>query len=199
MMDRGQKTLQHIGGAEADTAGVDAGVTAEIFLLVHIPIDEQMHPVFPIVGQTHDGDGSRRQIQIVPHMIFIRKGKAGASDLGGQFLGFERLVPGHQEQIKGAPVAVAQKQVLTHPCAEGAVDGGAGLHSEGGLVIDPIVGEGQGIQQGIAGLLLGDAGFVVGIAAVDGHSVSPIRGFLDMVAHFTKKCKKKAEGNLHPR
>jgi hypothetical protein len=131
-------------------------------------------------------------------MILVREGKAGASDLGGQLLGFERLVPGHQEQIKGAPVAVAQKQVLTHPGAEGAVDGGAGLHSEGGLVIDPIVGDGQGIQQGIAGLLLGDAGFVVGISAVDGHSVSPIRGFLDMVAHLSKKSKKKWKEIYNP-
>ena len=106
-------------------------------------------------------------------MVFIGKGKAGAHDLGRQFLGFEGLVPGHEKKIEGASVAVAQKQIFAHFCAEYGIDLGAGLHRKGRSVVDPIVGDTQGIEQGIARLLLGNTGCVVGIAVEDGHNVAP--------------------------
>ena len=175
VMDGREKTLYHIGRAQSDAAGVDTGMTAEILLLVYVPIDEQLYPAFPIIGQSHHRNGARCQIQIVPHMIFIRERKAGAHDLGRQLFGLKGLVSRHQKKIKSAAVAVAQKEIFAHLGAEYRVDLGAGLHRKSALVVDPIVGDAEGIQEGIAGLLLRNTVFIVGIAVGDVHSVSPYK------------------------
>ena len=61
--DGGQKLVQNIPGAKLQTGSVDAGMAAYVFAGNHIFVYQKLHPVFFIVHEAQEGDGSGCEIQ----------------------------------------------------------------------------------------------------------------------------------------
>ena len=167
MAHGGDDFFHQICGLEPQGRGVDAGMTADILTLQHILVDEQLDMVVMVVHQTHDTQGAGGDVQIFLHIAVVGKAQAGGADLLGQGAGLEDLVAGEHQQIEGGVLAVAQQQILADGGLQHFVDGGAGFHGHGGLVVDALVGDVQGVQQIIdpdflgkpSGTIRGTAGY----------------------------------------
>ena len=68
----------------------------------------------------------------------------------------------HKQQVKGGLLPVAQHQVLADGGAQVFLNGHTVLDGIGGVVVHPVIGDAQLVQQVIAGQLLGDASGGVG-------------------------------------
>ena len=66
----------------------------------YILINQQPDPVFLIVHQAQDRDGTRRKVHELFHEIRFPKGKAGASNLFGKHGGLELFIPWHEKQVE---------------------------------------------------------------------------------------------------
>ena len=71
-----------------------------------------------------------------------------------EILRAKRLVPRHQQQIKCRLLPVREEKILADPGAEHLLHGGAGFDRVGSVVIGPVVGEPQTVEQVVAAQLL---------------------------------------------
>ena len=147
MAERGQNLLHQIRRAEAETAGVQTGMTAEVLILQQIPVNQQADAPVPIIYQTEDADRSRFQAQVFFQMSGIGKAQTGAPDLFGKQLRLEGFLPRHDQQIEIRLLSVAEEQVFADFTAEKAFNLLAVLNGVRVFVVNPEKRNIQFLQQ----------------------------------------------------
>ena len=136
----GENLLQQVPGGDAQAGGVDAGVTAEIFALQNVLVHEKLYLIVMVVHQAQHTDGAGGDVQVLLHILRRGEGQPGGADLLAEDAGLEYLAAGEHQQVEGGALAVAQEQVFADGGVQHLVDGGAGLHGHGGVVVDALVG-----------------------------------------------------------
>ena len=63
MTHGGNDFFHQVCSAQAQGGGVDAGVAAEEFALQHILVDEQLHPILPVVHQAQHAEAAGGDVQ----------------------------------------------------------------------------------------------------------------------------------------
>src|SRR5699024_4287838 len=130
---------------ELQAGSIDAGMASEILILQHILVDQKPHLLLMVVHQAEYAHRSGRDIKILLHVLWFRKGQPGGTDLCRQIFCLKRLVPGNQKKIKLCLLTVAQEQVLTDrhtvlfSFTERPVDLLARLHGHCRLMVDPLI------------------------------------------------------------
>jgi hypothetical protein len=56
--------------------GIDTGMTAKVFSLQNILVDQQLNPVFPVIHQTQYAKGAGRDIQKFLHEFSVCKAES---------------------------------------------------------------------------------------------------------------------------
>ena len=107
-----------------------------------------------VVHQPQHAHRAGRDVQQLEHMLRGGKRQPRAADLVREILRAKRLVPRHQQQIKCRLLPVREEKILADPGAEHLLYGGAGFDRVGSVVIGPVVGEPQAVEQVIAAQLL---------------------------------------------
>ncbi len=134
----------------------------------------------------------RGGVQKLFHELRLCEGQPGGADLGGQILGFEGLVSGHEQQIEVSFLPVAQHEIFADGGLQNFVHGGAGLHGHGGLVIDALIGDTETVQQVIDPYLLGESGAaVLRTTLYQFHSKTFFHGFLPVYHRRGKPARQK--------
>ena len=65
-----EKFFQNIVGFHFQAGCVDARVTAEILVLHHILVDEQLHAIVRVIHKPQDSDGAGGQVKKLLHVFF---------------------------------------------------------------------------------------------------------------------------------
>ena len=72
---------------DSNRGSIDTGVASETGLLQKIFVYHKLHTVFGVIHQTEDRRRARCQVQNLFQILFLCKGKPGASQLAGNFHG----------------------------------------------------------------------------------------------------------------
>ena len=148
VMDRGEEFFQKAGGRKLQAGCVDAGMAADVRVIFqNIPVDQETHTVFFVIHKAQDADRSGGKVQKLFHKFRLGKRKPGASDLLGQGGGAEFFAAGHHQKIEGSFLGIAEKKTLADIQAENAVYLLAGLNGGERVMIQPLIGNAQGIQK----------------------------------------------------
>ena len=103
-----QEGVQNIAGFYFQAGCINAGMAADKGMAGNnILINKQFYPVFGVVHQSQDTDGTGGDIQKPFHILFFSKGKAGTADLFGKLRRMKLFLPRHQQKVEGGFLGIA--------------------------------------------------------------------------------------------
>jgi len=160
VMDGRENGFQQIPGPKLQAGGVDAGVAAEKFVAFqYIPVDEQPYPILMVVHQAQNADRAGGNVQKLFHIFRTGEGEAGASNLPGENCGFKFLPAWHHQQVEGGFLRIAEKKILADVNIQQEVHLMAGFDGGKGVMVYPLIGNVEGVQQVIDPDFLGKTSF----------------------------------------
>ena len=81
---------------EFETGCIDTWMTAKVWFLHDILVDQKLDFVFMLIHQSHDADRSGSNIKIFFHIFWFGKGQSGRMNLCGQIFCFKWFISWHK-------------------------------------------------------------------------------------------------------
>lgn len=97
--------------------------------------------VLRVIHESHDADRSGSQAEIFLHMVIVRKRKSRGTDLFGENLRLEFLMPRHQEEVELRLLGVAEEKVLADMDPKDFVCTVACVDGECGFMVEAYIGD----------------------------------------------------------